>query len=190
MSRPLPPIDWADMLDQLPEDRIRRRGTSSNHVTMEPEAESAPRQDEEDTVNVATEVLQGGGTTATAGVMVKPMTRRSGGVGAYGLYMEGRQDDGTILRGFLAAEVFGQSTLAAGAKGARWDLTTCNDAEAARANARSFFGAVETSAVLVELTGQDVSRLRRSVLSSAVYPLQDILSATADDMWAEEEVAP
>jgi hypothetical protein len=46
---------------------------------------------------------------------------------------------------------------------------------------------VDASAVLVELTGQDVSRLQRSVLTSAVYPLQDLLSATADDMWAEEE---
>lgn len=165
------PIDWGDMLDRIPEKHGRMNVAAGG---------GAPRQEE--VVKVASEVLNAG-ATATA---IKPMTRRTGGVGAFGVYMEGRQADGTVLRGFLAANVFGTSTLAPGAKGARWVLDQRADAEAAQEHARQFFGDVETSAVLVELTGQDVSRLQRSVLTSAVYPLQDLLSVTADDMWAEE----
>lgn len=114
---------------------------------------------------------------------VAPMTRRTGGVGAYGLYLEGRSADGTVLRAFLAAEVLGTSTLAPSAKGARWVLDTHASAELAREALTEFFGAVEATSVLVELTGQDVGRLRRSVLTSAVYPLADILSNTSDANW-------
>lgn len=116
---------------------------------------------------------------------IQPMTRRTGGVGAYGLYAEGRAADGTILRAFLAAEVLGTSTLAPGAKGARWELQARDSAAVARVAFGEFFGVVEPDAVSVELTGQDVGRLRRSVLTSAVYPLQEILSNTVDADWTE-----
>jgi hypothetical protein len=108
-------------------------------------------------------------------------------VGAFGIYLEGRKADGTVLRGFLAAEVFGQSTLAPTAKGARWELTTYANATDARDAAMLFFVGTEATAVTIELTGQDVGRLQRSVLTSAVYPLQDLLSNTVDGDW--EEVA-
>jgi len=116
---------------------------------------------------------------------IQPMTRRTGGVGAYGLYLEGRAADGTVLRAFLAAEVLGTSTLAPGAKGARWELKAHARASDAQIAAMVMFHEVEASAVLVELTGQDVSRLRRGVLTSAVYPLQEILSQTVDADWGE-----
>ena len=116
---------------------------------------------------------------------IQPMTRRTGGVGAHGVYLEGRKEDGTVLRAFLAAEILGTSTLAAGAKGARWVLESHENAQVAQASLAGFFGSVEPDAVLVELTGQDVGRLRRSVLTSAVYPLQDILSNTVDGDWEE-----
>lgn len=126
-----------------------------------------------------------GRATMGAQTTVQAMTRRTGGVGAYGIYCEGRADDGTVLRAFLAAEVLGTSTLAVGAKGARWVLETHENAQVAQAALYGFFGTVEPDAVLVELTGQDVGRLRRSVLTSAVYPLQDILSNTVDGDWEE-----
>jgi hypothetical protein len=116
---------------------------------------------------------------------IQAMTRRTGGVGAYGIYFEGRTADGTLLRAFLAAEVLGVSTLAAGAKGARWEVTSRPDAQTAQAVLAGFFGTIEPTAVVIELTGQDVGRLRRSVLTSAVYPLQEILSKTVDNDWTE-----
>jgi hypothetical protein len=119
---------------------------------------------------------------------ISPMTRRTGGVGAHGIYFEGRRDDGTVLRAFLAADVIGTSTLAPGAKGARWVLETEQNAQVAQAHVAGFFGDTEANAVLVELTGQDVGRLRRAVLTSAVYPLQEILSNTIDGNWEEVTV--
>lgn len=116
---------------------------------------------------------------------VQPMTRRTGGVGAYGLYFEGRAEDSTLLRAFLAAEVLGTSTLAPGAKGARWTLDSHADAVSAQRVLGTFFGPVEPNAVVVELTSQDVGRLRRSVLTSAVYPLTDLLSKVTDTDWEE-----
>lgn len=114
---------------------------------------------------------------------VVPMTRRSGGVGAYGIYLEGLKDDGTLLRGFLAAEIVGTSTLAPGAKGARWVLESFPDAEAARNAMTLFFIDVEPQAVTVELTAQDIGRLRRSVITSVIYPLQSLLSEAIDSGW-------
>lgn len=117
---------------------------------------------------------------------VQVMTRRTGGVGAYGWYLEGRAADGAVLRAFLAAEVLGTSTLAPGAKGARWVLEAhLGGAQAAQSALTGFFGSVEPHAVAVELTGQDVGRLRRSVLTSAVYPLADLLSKVEDNDWTE-----
>jgi hypothetical protein len=133
------------------------------------------------------EASDGRGKMTTGTVAVQPMTRRTGGVGAYGLYFEGRQVDGTILRAFLAAGVVGTSTLTLGAKGARWVLETEPNAQVAQAHVAGFFGVTEATAVPVELTGQDVGRLKRGVLTSAVYPLQEILSNTVDTAW--EEVA-
>lgn len=116
---------------------------------------------------------------------VSPMTRRTGGAGVHGIYAEGRQNDGTVLRGFLAAEILGTSSLAPGAKGVQWAVAKHIDADRARSELELFFGGVEVTAVAVELTGQDIGRLRRDVMTSVIYPLRELLANTDDAGWEE-----
>lgn len=109
---------------------------------------------------------------------INAIMRRTGGTGTYALYLQWTGEEVGTTKVLLAAGITSECFLAPGAKGARWTTTTHDSPEAARAHVTTLLaGREDVRAACIELTQQDIGRLRRGVLSTAVYPMSDLITA-------------